>query len=106
MYIARVEDQYLIKRMPLSGRDHDPACPSYDPPYELSGLGPLIGDATEIDANGRSDLKLDFSLMKRGSGAASRAIAGISEHCIHSEPGRLSLRAMLHYLWEAGKLTE
>ncbi|HCL63629.1 MAG TPA: hypothetical protein DIC56_02020 [Rhizobium sp.] len=106
MYIARVEDQYLIKRMPLSGRDHDPACPSYEPPYELSGLGPLIGNAIQIDANGRADLKLDFSLTKRGPRAASSATAETSEHGIRSEPRKLSLRALLHYLWEAGELTE
>ncbi|MGV1988756.1 DUF1173 domain-containing protein [Agrobacterium sp. 22-221-1] len=106
MYIARVEDQYLIKRMPLSGRDHDPACPSYEPPHELSGLGPLIGNAIQIDASGKTDLKLDFSLTKRGPRGAPGASAESSEAGIHSEPQKLSLRAMLHYLWEAGELTE
>ncbi len=106
MYVAKVEDQYLIKRMPLSGRDHEPSCPSYEPPYELSGLGPLIGNAIQIDANGKADLKLDFSLTKRGPRAAPNAPAETSEHGIRSEPKKLSLRAMLHYLWEAGELTE
>ncbi|GAA3102191.1 DUF1173 domain-containing protein [Rhizobium viscosum] len=106
MYIARLEDQHLIKRMPLSGRDHDPACPSYEPPYELSGLGPLIGNAIQIDANGKARLKLDFTLTKRGPRAAASAPAESSEHGIRSEPRKLSLRAMLHYLWEAGELTE
>ncbi|MBB4402996.1 MULTISPECIES: DUF1173 domain-containing protein [Rhizobium/Agrobacterium group] len=106
MYIARVEDQHLIKRMPLSGRDHDAACPSYEPPYELSGLGPLIGNAIQIDAAGKADLKLDFSLTKRGPRAAAGSSAEASEHGIRSEPRKLSLRAMLHYLWEAGELTE
>lgn len=106
MYIARLEDQYLIKRMPLSGRDHDPACPSYEPPYELSGLGPLIGNAIQIDANGKADLKLDFSLTKRGPRSAANGPAEPSEPSIRSEPRKLSLRAMLHYLWEAGELTE
>ncbi len=106
MYIARLEDQYLIKRMPLSGRDHDPACPSYEPPYELSGLGPLIGDAIQIDASGKADLKLDFSLTKRGARSAAIESAEPSEQGIRSEPRKLSLRAMLHYLWEAGELTE
>lgn len=106
MYIARVEDQYLIKRMPLSGRDHDPVCPSYEPPYELSGLGPLIGSAILIDENGKTDLKLDFSLTKRGPRAAAGQPAEASEHGIRNEPRKLSLRAMLHYFWEAGELTE
>jgi hypothetical protein len=106
MYIAKVEDQYLVKRMPLSGRDHNRVCPSYEPPYELSGLGPLIGSAIQVDANGRAELKLDFSLTKRGPRAASSATAEASEQGIHSGPRKLSLRAMLHYLWEAGELTE
>ena len=106
MYTAKVEDQYLIKRMPLSGRDHNPTCPSYEPPYELSGLGPLIGSAIQIDVNGRADLKLDFSLTKRGPRAAAGQPAEPSEYGIRNEPRKLSRRAMLHYLWEAGELTE
>lgn len=106
MYIARIENQYLVKRMPLSGRDHDPSCPSYEPPYELSGLGPLIGKAIQIDASGKANLKLDFSLTKRGPRAAASAQAKSAEPGIHSEPRKLSLRAVLHYLWEAGELTE
>lgn len=106
MYIAQLEEQYLVKRMPLSGRDHDPACPSYEPPYELSGLGPLIGNAIQIDASGRADLKLDFTLTKWGPRTAPGAPTAPSELSIQSEPKKLSLRAMLHYLWEAGELTE
>jgi hypothetical protein len=106
MYVARLENQYLIKRMPLSGRDHDPACPSYEPPYELSGLGPLIGNAIQIDASGKADLKLDFSLTKRGPRSAPIASAEPSEPSIRSVPRKLSLKATLHYLWEAGELTE
>nr|WP_192934002.1 DUF1173 domain-containing protein [Sinorhizobium saheli] len=106
MYIARLDGQLLVKRMPLSGRDHDPACPSYEPPYELSGLGPLIGNAIQIDASGKADLKLDFSLTKRGPRSSPGAPAHAAEPGIRSEPKKLSLRAMLHYLWEAGELTE
>ncbi|MGT2467751.1 DUF1173 family protein (plasmid) [Mesorhizobium atlanticum] len=32
MYIAQVGDQYIVKRMPLSGGGHDPSCSSYEPP--------------------------------------------------------------------------
>lgn len=106
MYIARLDGQHVIKRMPLTGRDHEPACPSYEPPYELSGLGPLIGNAIRIDANGMTDLRLDFPLMKRGIRAAPSTPTESSESSIRSETKKLSLRAMLHYLWEAGELTE
>lgn len=106
MYIARVDGQLTVKRMPLSGRDHAPSCSSYEPPYELSGLGPLIGNAIQIDeATGAAILKLDFSLTKRGSRAASSAGSEPSD-TVRNETKKLSLRAVLHYLWEAGELTE
>ncbi|MCY1504273.1 hypothetical protein D9M68_384370 [compost metagenome] len=106
MYIAQLEGQHFVKRMPLSGRDHDPTCPSYEPPYELSGLGPLIGNAIQIDATGRAILKLDFSMTKKGPRAAAFQSTGPSESTIRNETRKLSLRAMLHYLWEMGELTE
>ncbi|SDN48072.1 DUF1173 domain-containing protein [Ensifer sp. YR511] len=106
MYIAQLDGQHFLKRMPLSGRDHDPACPSHEPPYELSGLGPLIGNAIQIDANGRAILKLDFSMTKKGSRAAAFQSPGPSDFTIRNESRKLSLRAMLHYLWEMGELTE
>ncbi|PDV86115.1 hypothetical protein CO652_23515 [Rhizobium sp. H4] len=106
MYIARADSQYLVKRMPLSGRDHDPACPSHEPPYEISGLGPLIGNAIQLDAaTGAAVLKLDFSLSKRGSRTVAPA-ASTSSEIVRNEPKKLSLRAMLHYLWDVGELTE
>lgn len=106
MYIARVDGQLLVKRMPLSGRDHAPSCPSYEPPYELSGLGPLIGNAIQIDAaTGAAVLKLDFSLTKRGPRPGPAAESTPSD-TVRNETQKLSLRAVLHYLWEAGDLTE
>ncbi|WP_434714229.1 DUF1173 domain-containing protein (plasmid) [Rhizobium sp. YTUHZ045] len=106
MYIARIDGQFLVKRMPLSGRQHDPVCPSYDPPYELSGLGPLIGSAIQIDAaTGAAMLKLDFSLSKRGNRSNSSASSEPTE-TVRSQPKKLSLRAMLHYLWDTAELTE
>lgn len=106
MYIARVDGQLVMKRMPLSGRDHAPSCPSYEPPYELSGLGPLIGNAIQIDeTTGAAILKLDFALTKRGSRTVSPTESEPSD-TVRNETKKLSLRAVLHYLWEAGELTE
>ncbi|RWX15912.1 DUF1173 domain-containing protein [Rhizobium leguminosarum] len=106
MYIARVDGLHLIKRMPLSGRDHDPSCPSYEPPYELSGLGSLMGNAIQIDASGKALLKLDFPLTKKGARTPSASSPEASEAALRNETKKLSLRAVLHYLWEAGELTE
>lgn len=106
MYVARIGDQLLIKRMPLTGCAHDPSCPSYEPPYELSGLGPLIGSAIQVDAaSGAASLRLDFSLTKRGPRSAA-ATETEARETVTNEARKLSLRALLHYLWHEGGLTE
>ncbi|MER9851561.1 DUF1173 domain-containing protein, partial [Mesorhizobium sp. M0106] len=105
MYIARIGDLHLIKRMPLSGGGHDPSCDSYESPYELSGLGALMGSAIQLDPqSGMAALKLDFSLSKTGSRAAS-APAGESSASVTGDPRRMSLRGLLHYLWQEAELT-
>ncbi|MER8757999.1 DUF1173 domain-containing protein [Mesorhizobium sp. M0976] len=105
MYIARIGDLHLIKRMPLSGGGHDPSCVSYESPYELSGLGALMGSAIQLDPqNGLAALKLDFSLSKTGSRAAS-VPAGQSSASVTADPRRMSLRGLLHYLWHEAELT-
>lgn len=106
MYIARIGDQLVIKRMPLSGGDHDHACPSYEPPYELTGLGGLMGIAIKPDAEaGTAAVRLDFSLSKRGP-AGSPPAGETKKDSVKNEGKRLSLRALLHLLWHESGLTE
>lgn len=45
MYVARLMDCYIVKRMPNTGNHHSTNCPSYEQPAEFSGLGALIGTA-------------------------------------------------------------
>lgn len=105
MYIAQVGDQYIVKRMPLSGSAHDVTCSSYDPPDEFSGLGVLMGNAIQIDPEtGLSALKVGFSLTKLGSRTAPVAGMGTVESVI-SDARKLSLRSLLHYLWHQAELT-
>lgn len=105
MYIARMDDQFLIKRMPLSGGDHHPSCISYEPPYELSGLGALMGSAIQLDpSSGLAALKLGFSLSRIGNRAAPVASRKDNE-TTKSNAKRLSLRGLLHYLWQEAELT-
>jgi len=105
MYIARMGDQYLIKRMPLTGGDHDPSCDAYEPPYALSGLGALMGSAIQLDqASGMAALKLDFSLSKTGSRAAPVA-TGNGSDSVKGDARKLTLRGLLHYLWHEAGLT-
>ena len=105
MYIAQVGDQFIVKRMPLSGSEHDSACPSYDPPDELSGLGVLMGSAIQVDPeSGLSALKVGFSLTKVG--ARGRPVAGANTaDSVAGDTKKLSLRSLLHYLWHQAELT-
>ena len=105
MYIAQVGDQYIVNRLPLSGSEHDAACPSYDPPDELSGLGVLMGSAIQVDPeSGLSALRVDFSLTKVGARATPVAGAN-SADSVAGDMRKLSLRSLLHYLWHQAELT-
>ncbi|WP_081647341.1 DUF1173 domain-containing protein [Rhizobium grahamii] len=106
MYIADIAGQLVIKRMPLTGGRHDAACPSYELPYELSGLGALMGTAIRLDgSDGVASLKPDFALLKRAKTARA---ANIGQGCDSVRVGgrKLSLRALLHFLWHESGLTE
>ncbi|MFU0506268.1 DUF1173 domain-containing protein [Pseudaminobacter sp. NGMCC 1.201702] len=105
MYIAQVGEQYIVKRMPMSGGGHDPACPSYEPPDELSGLGVLMGSAIQVDPeSGMSALKVAFSLTKIGKRAAP-SVGAVASDTIAGDGKKLSLRSVLHYLWHQAELT-
>ncbi|MFZ2987169.1 DUF1173 family protein, partial [Ideonella sp.] len=45
MYVARLGEGYIVKRMPDTGSHHAPDCPSYEPPAASSGLGQVLGSA-------------------------------------------------------------
>src|SRR3954462_12875358 len=65
MYIAKGGDKSFVNRMPNTGADHDPACESYEPPAELSGLGEVRGAAIQENVDdGTTVLKLAFSLTR------------------------------------------
>lgn len=57
MYIAKVGNEYILKRMPGTGHLHDPVCETFDPPPELSGLGQVNGQAIVTDEAGGTDRK-------------------------------------------------
>lgn len=103
MYLAKIEGQILVKRMPNSGSDHSPNCDSYEPPPELSGLGQVVGTAIQEDADkGLTALRLDFAMSKTASRAAP-VTTGAESDTVKTDGTKLTLRSMLHYLWdEAG----
>lgn len=105
MYVARLGDGYIVKRMPGTGSSHTQDCPSYAPPAELSGLGQVLGSAiTEDPTTGETTLKLDFPLTKR-PGRFQQPPAGSDSNSVAAEGTRLSLRGLLHYLWDQSELT-
>jgi hypothetical protein len=100
MYIAKVENRYIVKRMPNSGGRHSPDCESYEPPAELSGLGEVLGNAIqENPEDGQTILKFDFSLSKR-PGKAAPIPSGVEKDSVKSDGKKLTLRGTLHYLFE------
>src|SRR5690349_10380786 len=100
MYVARVAGQFIPKRMPGTGAQHDPGCESYEAPPELSGFGDVVGRAIQEDADtGETVLKLGFSLSRTGRKPAAAAAARESDG-VKADASKLSLKATLHYLWE------
>jgi hypothetical protein len=105
MYVARLGEGYIVKRMPTTGSLHAPDCPSYEPPAEFSGLGQVLGSAiTEDPATGQTTLKLDFPLTKV-PGRTAMPPAGGESDSVSTSGTRLSLRGLLHYLWDQAELT-
>ena len=108
MYVARLagtSGSFVVKRMPDTGHLHAPDCPSYEPPPDTSGLGQVLGSAIIEDlATGETTLKLDFPLVKfpGRSTIQPQSLAGDS---VESKGTRLSLRSLLHYLWDQAELT-
>ncbi|QCP55132.1 DUF1173 domain-containing protein [Trinickia violacea] len=105
MYVARLADRYLIKRMPDTGHQHSPDCASYEPPAELSGLGEVKGEAIRENVeDGTTTLRLDFSLSKTGGKAPPETQQSKSPDTVRSDGAKLTLRGTLHYLWEEAGL--
>lgn len=103
MYVAKVNEAFIIKRMPDTGSQHSPDCESYEPPPELSGLGQVIDRAIKEDPeSGEVTLKLAFSMAKQPPRAAPTPGEGETT-TVKSDGTKLTLRSLLHYLWdEAG----
>jgi len=104
MYVAKIGELYILKRMPDTGSNHAATCGSYEPPLELSGLGEILGAAVQTNViDGTINLKLDFSMSKRSAGRSSSCAESQASSQIGSDGTKLTMRATLHYLWsEAG----
>lgn len=103
MYVARLAQGYVVKRMPDTGSQHAPQCPSFELPAELScGAGRAV---REDPASGQTLLRLDFPMARARVGAA-RADAPRPPGSVGAAQPRLSLLGLLHFLWEQAGLTQ
>lgn len=109
MYVARLaapHGGYIVKRMPDTGYRHVPDCPSYEPSANVSGLGQLLGTAINEDpTTGQTSLRLGFSLTKM-PGRSQTPQAGGESESVSTDGTKLSLRGLLHYLWDQAELTK
>ncbi|MBE7190871.1 MAG: DUF1173 domain-containing protein [Gordonia polyisoprenivorans] len=105
MYVARAGRVFIVKRMPGTGPAHARTCASWTAPEQLSGLGQVQGSAiTEDPDSGLTALRLDFSLSQNAGRAAPAAAGGASD-TVAADGTKLTLRAMLHYLWDDAGFT-
>ena len=98
MYVAK-HRLFVVKRMPDTGSQHQPLCPSYEPELHQSGLGELMG-ASVIDRSPELvELRVDFPFARvpgRTVGRGERREP--AEVCAPRH--RMSLRAVMHFLFE------
>jgi len=98
MYVAK-HARFVIKRMPETGPDHHVACGSFEVPASDSGLGELLGEAIVERAPDLLAVRLDFPLSHLLS-ASPRGAPPESSPSVSAARKRLSIRALLHLLWE------
>lgn len=106
MYVASTPSGFVVKRMPGSGASHAPDCASWEPPEALSGLGQVTGEAiTTNPDDGTTTLRLGFSLSKSAGRAAPEPSEGEPADSVAADGTKLTLRALLHYLWDEAGLS-
>jgi Protein of unknown function (DUF1173) len=103
MYIAR-HAEFVLKRMPGSGQQHHPTCPSFEPDPATSGLGELMGEAIIEHAPDRFELRTDFAMVRTPGTTAPRRRAMPDPAEVRAPRKRMSLRALLHFLYERAGL--
>lgn len=98
MYVARYAD-YVIKRLPDTGHDHHPTCPSYESPAAHSGLGEVLGESIIERAADRIEVRLDFPLVRRVGRTVPLGEPGAVQTAVSSARRKLGLRGLTHLLF-------
>jgi len=99
MYIAK-HAEYVIKRMPDTGNQHHPTCASFEPEPGMSGLGELLGEAIIEHSPDQVEVRTDFPISRMPGSSRLRGEAVADPAEVHAPRKQMSLRALLHYLYE------
>tara|TARA_Y100000782_G_scaffold113008_1_gene144605 strand:- start:3447 stop:4787 length:1341 start_codon:yes stop_codon:yes gene_type:complete len=106
MYVSRVNNSFILKRMPNRGSEHHPDCDSYEIPVGLSGRGLVQNRAiVEDHDSGLTSLKLGFPLSKSTSSRDPITASPTEKKTVQADPAKLSMRAYFEYLYEEAGLT-
>jgi hypothetical protein len=63
MHSAR-HAEYVVKRMPNTGHQHHPTCPSFEPKPDMSGRDELVGEAIIEHAPDQVEVRTDFAMSR------------------------------------------
>lgn len=99
MYVAR-HQSFLVKRMPGTGSQHHPDCPSYELPAQQSGLAELAGEAILENEPDHVELRVDFPWIRKAAGGNVGADERTPSGIVSQAKRRMSLRALTHFLFE------
>lgn len=100
MYVAH-HGKYIIKRMPNGGHLHHPSCVSYALAPDDSGLG-QANEAVVEHSPDRIEVRVDFA-MSEVEGQAVEREAGAGSSVLGATKHKLSIRGLLHRLWEGAE---
>ena len=99
MYVAK-HAEFVVKRMPDTGHLHHATCSSFEPEVGTSGRGELMGEAIIEHSPEQVEIRTDFPFSRVPGKALPRGEAVFDPAEVHAPRKRMSLRALLHYLYE------
>jgi hypothetical protein len=99
MYVAK-HAEFVIKRMPGTGQLHHVACQSFEPEAGVSGIGELMGEAIVEHAPEQVEIRTAFPLARVAGKPMPRGEAADDPSSINAPRKRMSLRAVLHFLYD------
>ena len=108
-YIAQ-RHRYYLARMPNTGPDHAPFCPTYEPESSLCGRGIYTNEAMRELPDGRISVKVNFPILVRDPQGPIEpnhpevneppVFTSASDHPVQQSTG---LKGLLDLLWETAR---